>query len=140
VLVLDTNVISELILAKPSPTVIATLARIPTSSLATTAITEAELRFGVARLPYGRRREQLGESIEAALAIDLRGQVLPFDSAAAVAFGELLASRQQDGRPMATFDAMIASICLSVGAALATRNTRHFQDCGIELIDPWSKS
>lgn len=137
-LILDTNVLSELISPHRSPAVPRALARFPASTLATTSVSEAELRSGAARLAEGRRRTALVKAIDDLLAFGLGGRVFPFDRQAARSYAELTASRLKAGRPIAEFDAMIAAICLITGATLATRNISDFQGCGIELIDPWS--
>jgi toxin FitB len=137
-ILLDTNVISELMKAIPNSTVEAWLSRQPTESLFITAITEAELRYGAALLAPGRRRKSLTAAVEAMLAEDFTGRILPFDSSAAVAYAVVAAERRQAGRPMAQFDAQIAAIAKSRGTALATRNTPDFEDCGINLINPWN--
>lgn len=139
-LILDTNVLSELISPHRSPAVPRALARFPSDLLATTAVSEAELRGGAARLAEGRRRAALVKAIDDLLAFGLGGRVFPFDRLAARSYADLMASRLRAGRRIAEFDAMIAAICLTTGATLATRNTRDFRGCGIELVDPWSEA
>ncbi len=107
------------------------------ASLYISAVTEAELRFGLALLPEGRRRDQLAEAIEGMLAADFSGRILPFDSAAASVYARIAADRRRSGRPIAQFDAQIAAIASSRSAALATRNMADFVDCGVSLVDPW---
>jgi len=140
VLILDTNVVSELINPRCSPLVIRALGSFPAQALATTVISEAELRSGASRLPEGRRRSELIKSIDEMLDVGLGGRVHPFDRAAGRVYAQITELRAKAGRPIAAFDAMIAAICLTVGATLATRNTRGFQGCGIELIDPWNEA
>lgn len=104
------------------------------------AITEAELRYGVALLPTGKRRSTLAAVIEEMLGENFTGRILPFDSAAAVAFAEIAATRRQTGRPIAQADAQIAAIAWSRGAALATRNVPDFNGCGIDVVNPCIKT
>jgi predicted nucleic acid-binding protein len=139
-LILDTNVVSELINPLCSPVVLEALSRFPTEALATTVISEAELRSGAGRLPEGRRRRDLIKAIDQILGSGLGGRILPFDRAAAAAYAVISETRTRIGRPIAVLDAMIAAVCEATGATLATRNVRDFQGCGIELIDPWSES
>jgi len=135
VIVLDTNVVSELSKPMPDATVVAWVdAQV---ELAITATTLAELRFGVARLPQGKRRTALSEAIAQLVADDLDGRVLPFDGACADAYGLIAAARERAGRPIGVADGQIAAICGAHDAVLATRNVRDFLDTGIELVNPW---
>ena len=136
-IVLDTNVLSELMRPRPAQTVVAWIAAQPAASLFTTAIAQAEILYGVALLPAGRRRNGLAATVDAIFELDLAGRVLPFDSAAAREFAVIAASGRQMGRPMAQADAQIAAIALSRGAQLATRNVADFEHRGIRVIDPW---
>jgi toxin FitB len=137
VIVLDTNVISELVRAIPDARVLTWLDTLPVAETATTAITAAELDYVVARLPDGRRRVALHEAVRAMLDDDFRGRVEPFDRHAAAAYAHVVGDRERLGRPIGVADAQIAAICRARGATLATRNMKDFQDTGIELIDPW---
>ena len=137
-IVLDTNVVSELMRPSPNPAVEQWVATRPAASLFFSAVGEAELRYGVAILAAGRRRAALASAIEAMLREDFAGRVLPFDSAAARAYAEIAARRRATGRPVAQADAQIAAIARSRGMALATRNVRDFENMGIELLDPWA--
>lgn len=137
-IVLDTNVVSELMRPSPAPAVEQWVATRPAASLFFSAVGEAELRYGVAILAAGRRRAALASAIEAMLREDFAGRVLPFDSAAARTYAEIAASRRATGRPVAQADAQIAAIARSRGMALATRNVRDFEGMGIELLDPWA--
>jgi len=103
----------------------------------TTTITEAELLYGIAPLPEGRRRQSLEAIVELIFAEDLAGRVLPFDSAAAREFADIAASRCRAGRPISEADERIAAIARPRGSALATRNIGDFAGCRLELIDPW---
>ena len=139
-ILLDTNVLSELMRAAPERGVERWMTGQPSASLFVSAITEAELRYGVALLPPGKRRSLLAAAIEAMLGMEFTGRVLSFDSAAAVAFAEIAASRRHAGRPIAQADAQIAAIARSRGAALATRNGPDFAGCGIEVVNPWTEA
>ena len=137
-IVLDTNVISALMHNEPEPAVVAWLDRQPADSVWITAVTAFEIRMGFELLPEGRRRERLELAFQLMLTEDLAGRVLPLDEAAAYEAGCLAAWRKREGRSIELRDAQIAGIVLARrGARLATRDTRHFADAGIELIDPW---
>jgi len=135
VIVLDTNVVSELAKPTPDPTVIAWIDA--QSELAIAATVLAELRFGIARLPDGKRRTALSEAIDRFVADDLQGLVLAFDSVCADAYGLIVAARERAGRPIAIADAQIAATCSVHDAVLATRNTKDFQGTAIALVNPW---
>lgn len=135
--VLDTNVLSALMLRTPDQKVIAWLDRQPRSSVWTTAVTVLEIRFGLRIMPAGKRRTSLIAGFETMLTEKIEGRVLSFDSAAAQASADLMAARQKAGRPVELRDTMIAGIVVAARASLATRNTRHFSDLAIPLIDPW---
>ncbi len=139
-ILLDTNILSELMRPAPGKGVEQWLADQPDASVFISAITEAELRYGVALLPAGKRRTTLAAVIEDMLGEDFTGRILPFDSAAAVAFAEIAATRRQAGRPIAQADAQIAAIARSRGAALATRNVPDFEGCGIDVVNPWTEA
>lgn len=136
-IVLDTNVVSELTRLAPDPNVLAWIDRQFRENLFVTAITEAELRYGVARLPAGQRRNQLDQANAGMFNQYFPGRILPFDSASAAEYAEIRVHRQSIGRPIQPFDCAIAAIARQYGAAVATRNTRDFADCGIPLINPW---
>jgi predicted nucleic acid-binding protein len=136
-IILDTNVVSELLRPAPSPAVEAWLAAQDGAAVFFTAIGEAELRLGVAILSAGRRRTSLAEAIDAMLEEDFRGRILPFDTAAAQAYAAIAATRRAAGRPISQFDCQIAAIAHIRQAVLATRNTVDYEGCGIEVIDPW---
>jgi predicted nucleic acid-binding protein len=137
VILLDTNVLSELIRRVPDEGVTRWLDSLDAAAVATTAITAAELLYGVARLPAGRRKERLSEAIRALIEEDLGGRVEPFDAPAATHYADLVSDRDSRGRPIGIADAQIAAICRKLGATLATRNTSDFKDTGIEILDPW---
>jgi len=136
-IILDTNVVSEPSQPRPSPLVMNWLAAQDAMQLFTTAPTEAELHYGVALLPGGKRREQLDMAIRRFLEFDLKDRVLPFDRAAAKEFGEITAARKKAGRPIKVFDSQIAAIARVHGAAVATRDVDDFEYIGIKIINPW---
>ena len=136
-IVLDTNVLSELMRPAPDGLVVQWMDTQPNASLFTTTVTQAEILYGVSILPAGKRKQGLAAAVDAMLEQDFKGRVLPFDGPAAVAFAAICADRIRLGRPISQFDAQIAAIVRSRGAALATRNTPDFAECGIHVIDPW---
>ncbi|MBA2338331.1 MAG: type II toxin-antitoxin system VapC family toxin [Acidimicrobiia bacterium] len=138
-IVLDTNVLSELTRQTPNEAVLAWLDSIPASDAATTAVTASALYYGVARLPAGRRKTALAAAVHAVISDDFAGRVEPFDISAAEAYALVVTDREQLGRPITVADAQIAAICRVHQATLATRNVRDFDDTGIELIDPWRR-
>lgn len=136
-IVLDTNVISEMLTTAPHAAVNAWLAAQPPASVFTTAITQAEILYGLRLLPDGRRRRDLEVAIEPIFSTDLHGRVLSFDPEAADAYAKLAVARRQAGRPISQFDAQIAAIALSRGASIATRNVIDFSDIGLTIVNPW---
>jgi predicted nucleic acid-binding protein len=137
-IVLDTNVLSELIRATPAPAVMAWARAQDAATIVTTAVCEAELLFGVAAMAEGCRRTALTRAVEAILGTVLGGRVLPFDRAAARIYGELASESRRSGRSVDVADLQIAAVARARNAAaIATRNTRHFVGCGIALVDPW---
>ncbi len=135
--ILDTNVVSELMRPAPDPAIASWVSECATSSLFLTAVTEAELRFGLAIMPQGKRRDGLAKGLERMLETGFANRVLPFDSDAARAFAEIAAARRRLGRPIALADCQIAAIGRVRGMPVATRNIRDFEDTGIEIFDPW---
>jgi predicted nucleic acid-binding protein len=140
VIILDTNVISQMMRSAPDECVIAWLAAQPLSALFTTTLTQAEILYGLALLPEGRRREDLLAAAVPIFEEDMAGRILPFDSDAALMYPDIAAGRRRSGQPISQIDAQIAAIVRSRGARLATRNVRDFQGCGIEVVDPWTMS
>jgi hypothetical protein len=138
VIVLDTNVISELMRASPHKGVAEWVARHRRSTLFTTALSKAEILFGVALLAAGKRREKLRAAASAIFDEDFAGRVISFDTDAASVFAEIASKRRRAGQPIAQIDAQIAAICRLRGASLATRNVNDFQGCDIEIVDPWA--
>jgi predicted nucleic acid-binding protein len=139
-IVLDTNVVSELMKSAPEPAVMVWINAIPAATVFLSAVTQAEILYGVALVPQGKRREALARASRTAFETYFRGRILPFDSEAAEAFAALAADRRQAGRPISQADAQIAAIARSRGAALATRNVPDFQGCGVEIVNPWGLS
>lgn len=136
-IVLDTNVLSELMRLQPDANVVAWLNRNADDEILMTAVTWAELLFGVVRLPVGRRQTDLQETVVKMFVQNFVDRVAPFDEFAAPHFAEFTVLRQKTGRPIASADAQIAAICRSIGAQLATRNTNDFEGLGLVLINPW---
>ena len=136
--VLDTNVVSELMRDDPHADVLGWLDDWPTRELFVTAVTEAEVRTDIALLPAGRRRLAIAAAADRAFGSLFAGRVLPFDSSAARAYAEIAAARRAAGRPVSQADGQIAAIARSRGMAVATRNIGDFDDIGIEIIDPWA--
>ncbi len=134
---LDTNVVSELLRSSPEPVVETWVGNRRATDLYFSAIGEAELRFGVAILPAGRRQTALASAIEAILREDFVDRILPFDSGAAREYADIAAARRSAGRPIAPADCQIAAIARCRGIAIATRNVRDFREVGIEVVDPW---
>jgi predicted nucleic acid-binding protein len=138
VIVFDTNVVSELMRSEPSPAVVDWVRARPASELYTTSITLAEIRYGIERLPDGRRKQLLKTVADEVFAA-FEEQVLPFDAEAAASYAAVVSERDRAGSPIDGFDAQIAAICRSHGAALATRNLKDFHGTGIEVLDPWQR-
>lgn len=137
-ILLDTNVISELMRPEPHPAVLAWVAAQPRATLYASSISQAEILYGIAVLPEGRRRTALAAVAEAIFAEDLAGRVLPFDSAAAASYATVVVSRRQAGNPIEGFDALIAATALAARAGVATRDTGGFAACGLTVINPWA--
>lgn len=135
-IILDTNVLSALMRQTPDPSVVAWLDQQPRLSIWTTSVTVLEVRFGLQIMASGKRRSAVLQAFESVL--DKIGQrVVPFDVSAAEQAGDLMASRHKEGRPRDLRDTMIAGIAIARHAALATRNTTHFDDISVPLINPW---
>ena len=137
-IVLDTNVVSELMKPVPENRVARWVGAQPPLSLFTTSVTEAEILHGIMLLPAGRRRGRLEAVAEAMFTEDFGGRILPFDSAAARLYAAISVERSHAGRPISQSDAQIAAIARSAGASIATRNVSDYAGCGVDLIDPWT--
>ena len=136
-LILDTNVVSELMRPAPESAVVACLRSYRTDRLATTAITLAEIRCGLDRLPAGKRKQDLSAKFQAVVARALSPRILPFDQRAAEPCATLRGDRERAGRAIGALDALIAAIARVHGATVATRNVGDFAGCGIDVLDPW---
>jgi predicted nucleic acid-binding protein len=136
-ILLDTNVISEMMRASPSPIVRSWMNSFDTATLFVTSVTLAELAHGWNILPDGRRKAMLGAQIDQVFDVFFLGRVLGFDDVAARAYGEVKAARKALGRPISDFDAQIASISRTQYLSLATRNIRDFEGIGLDLINPF---
>ena len=136
-IVLDTNVISELMRPEPHPAVLAWVAAQPRATLYTTSINRAEVLYGVAALPPGRRRAAFEAVVAAIFAEELAGRVLPFDGAAAEHYARIVTARRAAGAPIEGFDGLIAATAAAAGFDVATRDVGGFKGCGIAVINPW---
>jgi predicted nucleic acid-binding protein len=136
VIILDTNVVSELMRPEPAAQVANWVRDRDRRELRTTAITVAEVRYGIARLPDGRRKQVLLAAADEVFSA-FEDQVLPVDTAAAEHYAAIASSRERAGKPIAGFDALIAAVCRCQGATLATRHVSDFDGTGIEIINPW---
>ena len=136
-ILLDTNVISELIKPAPDPAVANFLLRAVPETLFMASICEAEIRYGLSRMPPGRKRNDLTGQVTAFLKAAFDERILTFDSTCATHYGEIRAAREATGKPIEVEDAMIAATALAYGAAVATRNVTDFAGCGIRIVNPW---
>lgn len=138
-IILDTNVLSSLMRQVPDAQAVTWLDHQPRSSVWTTSVTVLEVRFGLQVMPLGSRRTKLLKAFELLLG-KLDHRIASFDAVAAERAADLMASRQKRGRPVDLRDTMIAGIALARHASLATRNTAHFVDAGIVLVNPWQET
>ena len=137
-LVVDTPVVSELMRHEPNARVLNWIDGRPTRELFVTAVTEAEVRTGIAFLPDGARRRGLVEATERTFGELFAGRILPFDSEAARSYAEIAAARRAIGRPLSQADGQILAIARSRNMAVATRNVRDFEDVEVEIVNPWT--
>lgn len=135
-IILDTNVVSELMRLRPDPSVLNWIKRAGDTHLATTSITIAEIEYGLARMSDGARARSLRQAADTMWAT-FADFILPFTAGAAVHYGPLVAKREMAGRPISGFDAQIAAIAKTFASPLATRNVADFRGTGIKLINPW---
>lgn len=136
-IILDTNVLSELMKPAPAESVMRWMAAQPATSLYTTSITQAEILHGIMLLPAGKRRSAFESAANAMFRGDFAGRILPFGSDAAAPYARIAAERRRAGRPISHLDAQIAAIGRSTGATIATRNVSDYEGCGVKLINPW---
>jgi predicted nucleic acid-binding protein len=137
-IILDTNVLSALMRRVPDKQVIDWLDHQPRMSIWTTSLTILEIRFGLLTMPVGKRRAALMQAFETLLTDKIDRRIAPFDAEAAEQAGDLMAVRHKKGRPGDLRDTMIAGIVLACQATLATRNTSHFEDLSVPVINPWA--
>ena len=136
-MILDTNVLSQLMRMEPEPRVMQWITSQASRTLHTTSVTKAEILHGIALMPDGRRKYDFLESARQMFDTDFAGRVLPFDEGAAEDYADLLSYRRKIGRPMSAFDAQIAAIARRHQASMATRDIEDFSDCGLVLVNPW---
>ena len=136
-IILDTNVISELMRSQPDTSVSQWTATHQATNLLITALTQAEILYGLELLPKGKRRTALKEAAQSMFDLDFAGRILPFDANAAKQFAVIAANRRTLGRPISQIDAQIAAIARVYRATLATRNVSDFEECGINIINPF---
>lgn len=135
-IVIDTNVLSELLKREPDQNVKSWMSRQPMTSVFTTTVTQAEILHGVALLPDGKRKNKMMEAVQTLFLKRFMGRILPFDIEAAVDYAEIASLRRASGIPISQFNAQIAAITRTRGASLVTRNSDDFRDCGIKVINP----
>ena len=138
-IVVDTNVISELMRSEPAPAVLGWVNARAAASLFVTSITQAEILHGILLLPKGKRRDDLAAAAGEIFERDFAGRVLPFDSDAARRYATIVIARRRKGRPISAFDAQIAAIAAVSDADLATRNVDDFEGCGLSIVNPWAE-
>jgi predicted nucleic acid-binding protein len=138
-IVLDTNVLSEALRPVPKPSVLDWLANQPRAALFITTVTCGEILYGIRLLADSKRRRGLWDAAKKIFDADFADRVLSFDSDAADMYADIAASRRMAGKPISQFDAMIVAMARSRGASLATRNVKDFEDCGVDVINPWTE-
>lgn len=139
-IILDTNVLSEMLTPSPSPAVESWLAVQPPTSIFITTVTKAELLYGVAILPEGRRKSALHAAIKSIFSEEFSGRILPFDDDASEHYANIASHRRSIGKPISQLDAQIAAIAASCGAKLSTRNVADFEETGVDIVNPWATS
>jgi toxin FitB len=137
VILLDTNVLSEMMRPEPDARVLDWVGEQPAVAMFTTSITQAEIFHGILLLPAGKRRRAFEEAARAMFEEDFAGRVLAFGSDSALPYANIASDRRRAGRPISHFDAQIAAIAVANRAAVATRNVTDFAGCGIEVVNPW---
>jgi predicted nucleic acid-binding protein len=136
-IILDTNVISELMRAVPNPSVMQWLNGCHPTEIAITSITQSEILYGLSILDDGQRKESLLNAAFGLFEDDFAERIFPFDAIAATQYADIAALRRRSGRPISQADAQIAAIVRSTNSVLATRNVDDFVNCGIEVVDPF---
>lgn len=139
-IVLDTNVISELMRPVPEPRVVAWLDQQPADSVWTTSLCVFEVHYGLRLLAHSQRRDGLESRFQQVLRNDLQGRVLDLDTNAALAAADIAGTNQPQGINTDLRDLLIAGTIAARRGTLATRNTRHFQHAGIGLVNPWEQA
>jgi predicted nucleic acid-binding protein len=138
-LLLDTNILSEMMRPEPECKIVDWIVRQPSAELFTAAVCQAEIFAGLAILPGGRRRSDLEEAAHAMFADDFDGRILPFDTEAAACYAEIFAARRNVGRPSGVIDLMVAAIARVRGASVVTRNVADFEGVGVVIVNPWNE-
>lgn len=136
-ILLDTNVLSELMRVAPEPQLLNWLRNQPLPQLGTTTINIAEIKYGLARLPGGQRRRELEKKFFSFVSRGLADRIFDFDAAAADIFGDIMVAREKAGRRLEGYDGLILAIAKSRGASIATRNVADFAGCGVNIANPW---
>jgi len=136
-IVLDTNIISEMMKETPSTKVLAWIDQQEVTQLFLTTITVAEISYGIQALPKGNRRRRIEDAFNKAITVAFKHRLLFFDEPAAHQYGKIMGCRKELGRPLSILDGQIAAIALAQGAIVATRNIRDLADCGLDLINPF---
>ena len=136
-ILLDTNALSELLRAAPDPAALNWFSRQREDQLFVSAVTQAEMVLGARLLPDGRLQQRLQDALRGLFEDDFANRVLPFDGGSVACYADIVVARRRAGRPISQFDAQIAAIAVQNGFALATRNVRDFEGCGLRLINPW---
>lgn len=136
-IILDTNVLSELMKLQPDSLVVSWIGEHKATNLFITTLTQAEILYGLEILSLGKRRASLIAAATSMFELDFSGRILPFDTDTAQIFATIAAKRRAIGRPISQIDAQIAAIALSCHATLATRNIKDFEECNLNLINPW---
>lgn len=137
-IVLDTNVVSELTRREPNRNVLTWVDRYPPDDVFLTATTVAELLYGIARMPDGTRKRGLSSRMGTLLDVGFAGQILAFTADAAVDYARIVSARERDGRPVTVADAQIAAVCRLHDAELLTHNVKDFAGTGVRVVDPWT--
>ncbi|HQT90375.1 MAG TPA: type II toxin-antitoxin system VapC family toxin [Acidiphilium sp.] len=138
-LLLDTNILSEMMRPEPDRKVVDWIVRQPSVELHTAAVCQAEVLAGLAIMPSGRRRTDLEEAARAMFTNEFGGHILPFDTDAASVYADVFAVRRKIGRPCGTVDLMLAAIARVRGARVVTRNVSDFDGLGVAVVNPWDE-